>query len=138
MVDNDCIFCKIIKGEIPSCKVYENDRFLAFLDIRPITQGHTLVIPKDHVRNALDSSDDLNAEMYKLATRIAKSIKKALNADGINLMQNNEPSSGQEVFHSHIHIVPRHENDGAMKLSPRLERSINDLSEDANIIRKAL
>lgn len=137
MEDNNCIFCKIIKGEIPSSKVYEDENFLAFLDIRPITFGHTLVIPKKHRRNALDSEDDLNAEMYRLATRLAKVVKKAFDADGINLMQNNEPSSGQEVFHSHIHIIPRKENDHAMNLSPRKERQMADLALDAEKIKGA-
>ena len=109
---NDCIFCKIVKGEIPSHKVYEDDFFIAFMDIFPTVKGHTLIIPKEHCVNALDTPTHIAEKFYPIISKLANAIKKAYNADGINIIQNNGSASGQEVFHSHVHIIPRYNNDG--------------------------
>ena len=133
-----CIFCKIIAGEIPSAKVYEDEKFLAFMDIAPIALGHTLVIPKFHCRNALDTPSDVASGFYPVIVKVANAVKKAYEADGINIMQFNEPSAGQEVFHSHVHIIPRHEGDGlGIKVPPRLKVSPDDISLAAEKIRGA-
>ncbi|BAI81358.1 histidine triad family protein [Deferribacter desulfuricans SSM1] len=108
----DCIFCKIISGEIPSAKVYEDDDFIAILDIRPVHLGHTLLIPKKHFRNIYDTDKEIGEKIYPVLVKLANAIKSALNCDGLNIVQNNEPAGGQEVFHSHIHLIPRYENDG--------------------------
>ena len=110
--DKNCIFCKIIKGEIPCEKIYENDKIFAFLDIAPVTKGHTLVIPKEHHKDLLDMPDELIAEVSKAAKKIAKVVIKAVNTKGFNIAQNNGKVSGQEVMHYHLHIVPRFDDDG--------------------------
>lgn len=109
---NDCLFCKIVAGEIPSYKVYEDENFLAFLDINPINQGHVLVIPKEHSKNMLEMEDKLAGELMILIKKLAQHIKKKLNADGINIMSNIDAQAGQIIFHTHFHIIPRFKNDG--------------------------
>jgi len=109
----DCIFCKIVKGEIPSSKIYEDDSVLAFLDISPINKGHALVIPKQHYVNLFDLPE---AEFHKIASAVKKvsaAVKEATGAAGINVLQANEKAAGQEVMHFHAHIIPRFEGDGA-------------------------
>ncbi|MCA1926815.1 MAG: HIT family protein [Calditerrivibrio sp.] len=114
----DCIFCKIVEGVIPSAKIYEDSYFIAILDIRPINYGHTLLIPKEHHRNVLDVPDHLAEKVYPLVRKISLAIKKGLSADGLNIIQNVEQHGGQEVFHSHIHIIPRFKDDN-LKFTPR-------------------
>lgn len=111
---DDCIFCKIIKGEIPSYKLYEDDQTLAFLDAFPGTKGHSLVIPKAHYTDILDTPADVYANLIKVASKLAKSLKEALNYDGINIMQHSGASAGQTVFHIHVHLFPRWEGDKAL------------------------
>ena len=108
----DCIFCKIIQGEIPATKVYEDEKVLAFMDINPLNDGHTLVVPKRHAETIFEiDSQDLIATM-KVAQRLAIAIKKALNSDGMIVVQLNNKAAGQMVPHLHIHLIPRWENDG--------------------------
>jgi len=104
-----CIFCKIINGEIPSYKVYEDENFLAFLDISQATIGHTLVIPKKHYENIFELPEGSN--IFSIVTKLAKAIKKATNVQGVNILNNNGEIAGQTVKHFHIHIIPRYEND---------------------------
>lgn len=106
------IFEKIIRGEIPSYKIYEDDETFAFLDINPIAVGHTLVIPKKPTRNMLTSDAETFLNVMKSAHMLAPRIKEAVGADGINIGINNEPEAGQEVFHLHVHIIPRFTGDG--------------------------
>ena len=108
----ECIFCKIAKGDIPCNKVYENEKVLAFLDIGPINKGHTLIIPKEHHKDLLDMPDNLLAEITKTAKKVAKAVIKATGADGFNIGQNNGKAAGQAVMHFHLHIIPRFEEDG--------------------------
>ncbi|MEF3255134.1 MAG: HIT family protein [Deferribacterales bacterium] len=135
----DCIFCKIINGDIPASKVYEDEDFIAILDIRPVNLGHTLLIPKQHNRNILDTPDDLGAKIYPLLKKLSIAIMKGLSADGINIIQNNEEYGGQEVFHSHLHIIPRFKEDG-LRFTPRnLTYDSDDIKNDIiNKIRSAL
>jgi len=109
---NECIFCKIVSGEIPSKKIYEDDHTLAFLDIRPVNPGHTLVIPKDHFENIYTLPDETLARLSLTTKKVALALKDALDADGINLNMNNEAGAGQVIFHAHIHVIPRKPNDG--------------------------
>ena len=109
----DCIFCKIIAGEIPSTKVYEDDDVVAFLDITQTTKGHTLVVPKKHYRNILAMTAEESAELFSKVPQIASKLVDKLHAKGMNILQNNEEIAGQTVFHTHIHLIPRYdENDG--------------------------
>ena len=106
----DCIFCKIINGDIPSYTVYEDDLIKVFLDVNPITNGHSLVVPKKHYKDINDIDLDTLAHIQKTVKDLFPKYKEKLNCDGITLCQNNE--YGQEVKHYHLHIIPRYENDG--------------------------
>lgn len=111
----DDIFEKIIRGEIPAAKVYEDEKTLAFLDIKPVHKGHVLVIPKTKYRNILDLPlQDLKA-MVETTQKIAIALKATLRADGINIHMNNEAAGGQEIFHAHLHIIPRYSNDNVFQ-----------------------
>lgn len=109
---NDCLFCKIIAGDIPADKVYEDDKIVAFLDINPVNPGHTLVVPKEHSLNLYDVSDEILKKMIVLIKNLSIAIKSAVKADGINIEMNNDPIAGQVIMHTHMHIVPRFEGDG--------------------------
>ncbi len=105
---NNCIFCAIAAGEIPSKKVYEDDEVYAFLDINPASEGHTLVIPKAHSEGLLDTEDKVLSSLISKVKKIAEMQKAAYNADGFNILQNNGEASGQTVKHIHFHIIPRY------------------------------
>jgi histidine triad (HIT) family protein len=107
----DCVFCKIIQGQIPSTKVYEDDKTLAFMDIHPVNPGHCLVVPKEHAANLMDSSPEAVADAMRTVHKVAKAVQKALNPYGINLLQANGEGAAQSVFHLHIHIIPRVQGD---------------------------
>ena len=109
--DSDCLFCKIIAGEIPCFKLFENDDTLAFMDINPANEGHALVIPKEHARDVYAVSDAAITATVKTAKKIAAAIDKTLNPDGLNLLQCNGPAAAQSVFHFHMHVLPRREGD---------------------------
>lgn len=112
MNSSDCIFCKIVRGELPSTKVYEDDDVLAFLDINPVNPGHTLVIPKRHATDVFDAEDSDWIALTKAVRIIAHAIERSLKPTGVNLTMNNRAGAGQVVFHAHIHIMPRFEHDG--------------------------
>lgn len=109
---NDCLFCKIIAGEIPSETVYENERVLAFLDIHPLNPGHTLVIPKLHAENILASSVEDAEALMRAVKEIAPKILKAVGAEDCNITTNSGKAAGQIIFHTHLHIIPRLAADG--------------------------
>jgi len=104
------IFEKIIDGEIPSYKIYEDEHVYSFLDVFPITKGHTLVIPKKHSRNIFDCDPETAANIGRVLPKIANAVKEAYGCDGVNIFQNNEEYAGQSVFHLHFHIVPRYKD----------------------------
>ena len=108
---NDCLFCKIAAGEIPSTRVWEDDLCVAFLDIGPLVPGHALVVPKAHHRAITEAPDDLLAHLVSVARRIAAAQKSALGATGVNVITNDGESAGQSVPHLHFHVVPQYEND---------------------------
>ena len=108
---NDCIFCAIAEGEIPSFKIYEDELVLAYLDINPFAKGHTLVIPKVHSSGLLDTPDETLAAIIARVKKVAAHLKTALPCDGFNILQNNGEAAGQTVMHVHFHIVPRYGNE---------------------------
>ena len=112
MKDNNCIFCKIANGEIPSKTIEENDMFRVVLDVGPATKGHALILPKDHYANLYELPEEVAAEALKLAKKVALKMKERLHCDGVNLVQNNEEAAGQTVFHFHMHVIPRFKEDG--------------------------
>ena len=118
--DPDNIFAKILRGEFPSYKVYEDDKTLAFLDIMPRAPGHTLVLPKSPARNVLDVDPDDLAHVAKVAQKIAKAGMKAFDAQGVTIQQFNESAGGQVVFHLHVHVIPR--KDGVAMKPPASEK----------------
>ncbi len=111
MKDQNCIFCKIANGEIPSRTVCENDLFRVILDNGPATEGHALVLPKEHYSNLFDIPADVAAEAMKTAQKAALLLKDKLGADGLNIVQNNGETAGQTVHHFHIHVIPRYASD---------------------------
>ena len=115
MKDENCIFCKLANGDIPTLSLYEDDDFNVIFDAGPATFGHALIIPKEHVVNIFEIDEELLAKAAKLAKKMAAVLMEVFNADGINVLQNNNPAAGQSVFHFHIHIIPRYENDNAFR-----------------------
>lgn len=113
MKDCNCIFCKIANGEIPSATLYEDEDFRVILDLGPATRGHALLLPKEHYSDLFELEDEVAAKVLVRAKRIAARMKKALGADGFNLVQNNGEAAGQTVFHFHMHLIPRYEGDHA-------------------------
>jgi histidine triad (HIT) family protein len=134
---NDCLFCKIVAGEIPAEKVYEDEYTLAFLDINPVNPGHTLVVPKTHATNIFDISAEAWGHVCETARRIAGSIEKAVGARGINLMMNNREHAGQVIDHVHIHLIPRHTGDG-LRLWPQKPYPEGEAAQVAKRIRTLL
>ena len=135
--DPNNIFAKILRGELPSYKVYEDDKAFAFLDIMPRAPGHTLVLPKAPARNVLDVSADDLAHVMKVAQKIAKAAMGAFGADGITMQQFNEGAGGQVVFHLHVHVMPRH--DGVALLPPASRKEdMKRLEENAAKLVAAL
>lgn len=111
MRDENCIFCKIAAGEIPSVTLYEDDDFRVILDLGPASKGHALILPKEHYRNLYDIDDETLAKAALLAKKMVKKLTDVLGCDGYNIVQNNEPCAGQTVFHFHMHLIPRYEGD---------------------------
>ncbi|RDW19897.1 HIT family protein [Oceanobacillus chungangensis] len=113
MSHKDCVFCKIINGELPSAKVYEDEEVLAFLDLTQITKGHTLVVPKIHTKNIYETTPEVAKELFARIPVIANAIKDTYKPLGMNLLNNNEKAAEQSVFHLHVHLIPRYgEGDG--------------------------
>ncbi|MGR3623268.1 HIT family protein [Pseudophaeobacter sp.] len=134
--DRENIFAKILRAEIPAARVYEDDDTLAFMDIMPRADGHLLVIPKTPCRNVLDASPQQLAAVMLTVQRLSHAVRKAFDADGVTLQQFNEAAGGQEVFHLHFHILPRHEGDKLRPPGKMAERE--QIEADAAKIRAAL
>lgn len=105
----DCIFCDIVEGEMPSYKVYEDENVIAFLDVNPVSKGHTLVVPKEHVDD-IHEAEEMDY-MWKPMVKVSNAVKEAFGAEGVNIAQNNGEKAGQEVFHLHFHVTPIYEGD---------------------------
>ena len=112
MKKDDCIFCKIANGEIPSRTLYEDERFRVILDLSPAAKGHALILAKEHFANLYELPEDWCADAMQLAKKMAAKMTEKLNCDGFNIVQNNGVAAGQTVFHFHMHLIPRYENDG--------------------------
>ncbi len=112
MRDSECIFCKIAGGDIPSATIYEDEKFRVILDLGPASKGHALILPKEHFANIYELDEKTAADAFILAKKMAGKMTEALGCDGFNIVQNNGSVAGQTVFHFHIHLIPRYENDG--------------------------
>ena len=111
MMDDNCIFCKLANGVFPTNKIYEDDEFTVILDINPANLGHALILPKQHYANLFEIDEEVAGRAMKLAKKVATIIKEELGCDGINVVQNNGEAAGQTVFHFHVHVIPRYDND---------------------------
>jgi histidine triad (HIT) family protein len=137
----NCIFCKIVNGDIPAAKVFENEHVLAFLDISQVTKGHTLVIPKIHKENLYELTPDIAAKLYEVVPSIAKALRTEFNPIGLNTINNNGELAGQSVFHFHLHLIPRYgkgDGFGAVWKSHQDQYSSDQLKEIATSISKHL
>lgn len=138
----DCIFCKIVNGELPARKVYEDDKVVAIMDLSQVTPGHTLVITKKHVRNIFEYDEELGADVFARVPKIAKAVKEHHpDIKGLNILMNNEEVASQTVFHSHIHLLPRYskEDDFGLKWADNSGKySDNDLDGTRDAIIQAL
>ena len=113
MISQDnCIFCKIIAGKIPSHTIYEDEQFKVILDVGPATRGHALIIPKNHFTNLYELPEEMAADAMKLAKKLMIKMTEKLHCDGFNVIQNNGEVAGQTVFHFHMHLIPRYKEDG--------------------------
>ncbi len=115
----DCVFCQIVAGEAPASIAYEDERTLAFLDLRQMRGGHTLVVPKQHITDIFDLDDATGAAVMATVARVARGVRAAFAPDGVNIWQSNGEAAGQEVFHLHFHVVPRHAGDGLLRFYPQ-------------------
>lgn len=111
MKDENCIFCKIANGVIPSATLYEDENFKVILDLGPASKGHALILPKEHYANIYELPEEVTAQAFTLAKKMAAKMTSVLNCDGFNIVQNNGTAAGQTVFHFHIHLIPRYEGD---------------------------
>jgi histidine triad (HIT) family protein len=138
---SNCIFCKIVNGDIPAAKVFENEHVLAFLDLSQVTKGHTLVIPKIHKENLYELTPEMAANLYEVVPTIAKALRTEFNPVGLNSINNNGEQAGQSVFHFHLHLIPRYgkgDGFGAVWKSHQEQYSGEDLKEIAANISKHL
>ena len=135
--DTNNIFAKILRGEIPSHRVYEDDTVVAFMDVMPQGPGHTLVVPKALSRNLLDANPSTFGPLFAVVQKVALAVKKALDADGVTILQFNEPASGQTVYHLHVHVIPRFDGIPLKPHSGEMEKP-EVLAGNAEKIRAAL
>lgn len=138
MKKDNCIFCKIAAGEIPSATVYEDDSFRAILDLGPAAKGHTLVIPKEHYEDLLSAKEDITKKALPVIAKTAGAVKAALGCDGINVLQNNGEAAGQTVHHLHFHIIPRYNGDNVNISWQPGEPSAEELADTAELIIRKL
>ncbi|OMP67132.1 HIT family protein [Domibacillus epiphyticus] len=134
----DCIFCKIVNGDIPSAKVYEDENVYAFLDISQVTKGHTLVIPKVHKENIFELTPDMSAPLFESVKKVADAIHAAFSPKGLNLLNNNGKTAGQTVFHYHMHLIPRYGSEDGFHPVFKENSQSYDLKEVAAAINAQL
>lgn len=135
MQEKDCLFCRIVRGEIPSSKVYEDEHVYAFLDIAPNFYGHCLVVPKNHYKNILDIDMKEICAVFAAVQKIAPAVMKATGAEGFHVIQNNNEAAGQTVFHTHFHIVPRKTGDGMVLWNSKAYENMEKMLEMAQKIQ---
>ena len=126
---SDCIFCKIANGEIPTNTVYENEKFRVILDAAPANEGHCLVLPKKHAANNFELDEETLKEGFAIAKKVAEAIKESMEAEGINILQNNGEAAGQTVGHFHIHVIPRKSGDNVTIKAKAVELSDDEKAE---------
>ena len=136
MKDENCIFCKIANGEIPSRTLYEDDDFRVIMDLAPAPKGHSLILPKDHYKNVYEIADDTAAKVLPLAKKMATLMTEKLGADGFNIVQNNNEVAGQTVFHFHVHLIPRYNDDNQSLVMKPQEMTDAQLDEIRDTIVK--
>lgn len=132
-----CLFCKIVKNELPSTKVYESETALAFMDIAPVNPGHVLIVPKEHYQNLEDAPEEVVCELIKVVKKIGKAVKSGLEVEGYNIAFNSDPVAGQIIPHLHFHVIPRHKDDG-LGLWPGGEYGEGELENVLGKIKTAL
>lgn len=138
-MNENCIFCKILKGDIPSFCIFEDEHFKVILDRFPASRGHVLILPKEHYQDLFELPDEIGAKLYPLAKKLAVAIKKAVGAEGINIIQNNGESAGQSVFHFHMHLIPRFKEDHIiLNKTSQQDTTLEALEEVAEQIKKYL
>ena len=137
MIDNNCIFCKIANGEIPSKTLYEDEEFRVILDLAPVTKGHALILPKSHFKNLYELPDETAQKVMKLAKKMATTMTEKLECDGFNLLQNNNEVAGQTIFHFHMHLIPRYENDNQKIAGNPTEMTQDELEAVKNQITES-
>jgi len=135
VADEDCIFCRVVAGELPAEKVDEDEHTLALMDINPWTRGHALVIPKQHARNIYEISDASLGRTMSAAKRLAVRMRGGLGAEGINLLNSTEPAAWQTVFHFHVHVIPRYEGDPLRLPGQAMEPGEGELAQIAAELR---
>lgn len=138
MNKDDCIFCKIANGEIPSATVYEDSICRVILDVNPANKGHALIIPKEHFDNIYRMDAETAAKIFTIATEVAKAQKAELNPDGLNILQNNGEAAGQTVFHFHMHLVPRYIKDNVTMTWIPGKADTEELSALSKALRKRI
>ena len=138
MNKDDCIFCKIANGEIPSATVYEDSICRVILDVNPANKGHALIIPKEHFDNIYSMDAETAAKIFTIATEVAKAQKAELNPDGLNILQNNGEAAGQTVFHFHMHLVPRYIKDNVTMTWVPGKADTEELSTLSTALRKRI
>ena len=138
MTDQNCIFCKIIAGQVPCIKVYEDDHALAFLDVNPVSEGHTLVVLKEHTSCVDSTEPQAMSRIGEVLPKLTAAVKKAMRADGYNVLCNNGASAGQVVEHMHVHIIPRKANDGVFNQWPSFQYPDGKANTIAGKIRRNL
>jgi len=129
-----CIFCKIANSEIPSYKIYEDEDFIAFLDLSQVTKGHTLVVPKKHYDNVFELDNDISTKYMVVINKVSKLLKEKLNVSAINVLNNSGPLAGQTVNHVHFHLIPRYENDEFSITTPEHNVSEETLKQIFKVI----
>lgn len=138
MHDDNCLFCKIVRGEIPAAVIYESDKVLAFLDIAPVRAGHALVVPKDHYPALWDVPTSLAVSLLEAQQKVARAFLTVLGAQGVNVGMNNNPAAGQMVFHAHWHLIPRMADDGLKLWPQQTYDSPEEMQGLASTLRQAL
>lgn len=138
MVESECLFCKIVAGQLPSTKIFESDSVIAIMDIAPWTKGHCLVIPKTHAATIWDISDDDLSEVAKEARKLAAALKKAFRPDGLNLLQSNGHAAWQSVDHFHLHLIPRWFSDSLIPPVVASEGNPKSIAKNGELIVEAL
>ena len=138
MIDNSCVFCKIVRKQAPASLVYEGEDVLAFLDTRPLSEGHTLVIPKEHYVTIFEAPEQVVAQLHRIVKRVAQAVREVTKADGISIIQQNGKAAGQEIFHLHVHVIPRFEGQKLLRFREFAEVNREKLNQIATTIKASM